>query len=96
MSIPKDWDDFADMRDKALAYHANTSLESHFMAWNWFELCKEFYQVKGFPKRDKYKSGKKAGQYKPLSKDFVKQHEEERQKWIKETARLKGFKTPDS
>ena len=29
MSIPKDWDDFADMRDKALAYHAKTYSRTH-------------------------------------------------------------------
>lgn len=95
MSIPLDWDDFAEWRKASLNYHAQNSLGTYAIAFNYFELAREFYQVKGFPKREKYKTGKKAGQYKPLSKDFVKQHEEERAQWIKRTAEKKGFKTPN-
>lgn len=85
MSIPLDWDDFKEWRDNSLNYHAYNTLDTYSMAFNYFELAKEFYQVKGFPKREKYK---------PLSKDFIKQHEEERQTWIKRTAEKKGYKPP--
>lgn len=94
MSIPLDWEDFKDWRDASLNYHAYNPLNSYNMVFNYFEFAREFYQVKGFPKREKYKTGKKAGQYKPLSKDFIKQHEEERQTWIKRTAEKKGLKPP--
>ena len=85
MSIPLDWDDFKEWRDNSLNYHAYNTLDAYSMGFNYFE----------FPKREKYKTGKKAGQYKPLSKDFIKQHEEERQTWIKRTAEKKGFKPPN-
>lgn len=95
MSIPLDWDDFKDFREQGLNYHAFTSLDAYSMAFNWFELAREYYTVKGFPKREKCKTGKKAGQYKPLSKDFVKEHVQDRQEWIRKTAQLKGFKVPN-
>lgn len=95
MSIPLDWDDFKEFRDSALNYHSYTTLEAYSVAFNWFELAREYYNVKGFPKRDKYKTGKKVGQYKPFSKDFVKEHEADRQEWIRKTASLKGIKVPN-
>lgn len=92
MSIPLDWDDFKEWRDNSLNYHAFNSLEAYSMAFNYFELAREYYQVHGFPKREKYKSGANKGKYRPLKN--AQEHEQDRQQWIKRTAEKKGFKVP--
>lgn len=90
-----DWDDFEDWRKWALLYASYNGENSYYMAWNWFRIAREYYEVHGFKfKREYYKGGQKKGQLKPPPPKERNEHSEERLDWIGKTLLKKGLINP--